>query len=137
MKNKKQYKIEDIKNLTESIERIKGNSILTDVYGNKIDIIDATAQADADVEKIQSANVHFRWSKKEIERAKIIAEAKGLKYQAYIKSILKQQMDKDLIELRVSSGDIYSVLAKMDTNSIEEIKKRINSKPKRSLKKAV
>lgn len=137
MKNKKQYKIEDIKNLTETIERIKGNSILTDVYGNKIDIIDATAQADADVEKIQSANVHFRWSKKEIERAKIIAEAKGLKYQAYIKSILKQQMDKDLIELRVSSGDIYSVLAKMDTNSIEEIKKRINSKPKRSLKKAV
>ncbi len=100
MKNKKQYKAEEIKNITESVERIEADSILTDIYGDNIDIIEATKQADADVEKLQSANVHFRWSKKEIERAKAIAEHKGLKYQTYIKSTLKQQMDKDEREFK-------------------------------------
>lgn len=100
MKNKKQYTIEDVKNLTESVERIETDSTLTDIYGNNINIIEATLQADLDAEKIQSANVHFRWSKKEIERAKKIAESKGLKYQSYIKSVLKQQMDKDDYELK-------------------------------------
>ena len=95
MKNKKNYTLENIKKDTESIERIEADSVLTDIYGNEIDITEAIAQADRDVEKIQSANIHFRWSQREIERAKLIAEAKGLKYQAYIKSVLKQQMDLD------------------------------------------
>lgn len=102
MTNRKQYKIEDIKNLIESVERVEGDSILTDIYGNKIDILEATAQADSDIAKIQAANVHFRWTLKEIERAKKIAEAKGLKYQAYIKSVLKQQMDIDEIVIEKS-----------------------------------
>lgn len=40
-------------------------------------------------------NVNFRWTQSELERAKKIAAKKGLKYQTYIKSVLKQQMDKD------------------------------------------
>ncbi len=103
MKNKKKYTIEDIKNLTESVERIEADNIFTDIYGNKIDILKAIEQADADVEKIQSANVHFRWSLKKIERIKIIAEIKGLKYQTYIKFVLKQQIDKDIKELRLNN----------------------------------
>lgn len=104
MKNKKKFKIEDIKKLTESVEIIEAENIFTDIYGNKIDILEATAQADADVEKLQSGNVHFRWSSKEIERIKIIAEIKGLKYQTYIKFVLKQQMDKDIQELRLNNS---------------------------------
>lgn len=40
-------------------------------------------------------NVNFRWTQSEVERAKKIAAKKGLKYQTYIKFVLKQQMDKD------------------------------------------
>lgn len=95
MKKHKQYTIKKVIENRDEIERFTGDSILTDIYGNKIDILEATAQADSDIERLQSANVHFRWSLKEIERAKRIATIKGLKYQAYIKSVLKQQMDID------------------------------------------
>ena len=54
--------------------------------------------AEEQVSKIQ-VNVNFRWNQSEVERAKKIAAKKGLKYQTYIKSILKQQMDKDEKEL--------------------------------------
>lgn len=52
-------------------------------------------QADRDVDRLQSINVNFRWSKSEISRCKEIAKKKGLPYQIYIKSVLKQAMDKD------------------------------------------
>jgi predicted DNA binding CopG/RHH family protein len=61
--------------------------------------------------KIQSINVHFRWNKKEIERAKAIAEQKGLKYQTYIKSTLKQQMDKDEKELGFDSENKFKKIS--------------------------
>ena len=52
--------------------------------------------AEADIEmKKQTANVHFRWSEFEIRRAKKIAEKLGMPYQTYLKSTLKQAMDKD------------------------------------------
>ncbi|MFA7659422.1 MAG: hypothetical protein WCY19_08310 [Candidatus Gastranaerophilaceae bacterium] len=110
MKNKKQYTLDDIKKLIESVEIIESDDLFVDTYGNKIDMNKATAQADADVEKLQSANVHFRWSAKEIERAKKIAEIKGLKYQAYIKSVLKQQMDKDEKVLSVNFQKLKKVV---------------------------
>ncbi len=40
-------------------------------------------------------NITFRWSDLEIKRAKRIAEKLGMPYQTYIKSVLKQSMDKD------------------------------------------
>lgn len=53
--------------------------------------------------KSKSVNVNFRWSEKEIARAKRIAEKKGMPYQTYLKSTLKQQMDKDEQELHIAS----------------------------------
>ena len=56
-------------------------------------------QAEKDINEFKefkkSINVNFRWTKAELERCKKIAEKKGLPYQIYIKSILKQAMDKD------------------------------------------
>ncbi len=52
--------------------------------------------AEADIEeKRQSANVNFRWSEFEVKRAKRIAQKLGMPYQTYLKSLLKQGMDKD------------------------------------------
>ncbi len=51
-------------------------------------------QAGEDISKKQ-ATVNFRWTQAEIERCKKIAEKKGLPYQTYIKSVLKQAMDKE------------------------------------------
>lgn len=54
-------------------------------------------------ERSKSVNVNFRWSEKEIARAKKIAEKKGMPYQTYLKSTLKQQMDKDEQDLNIAS----------------------------------
>jgi len=45
--------------------------------------------------KREETNINFRWSKTELERCKRVAAKKGLKYQTYIKSTLKQALDKD------------------------------------------
>ena len=53
-------------------------------------------QAEKDIIKMkQSNNVNFRWNSYEINRAKRIAEKLGMPYQTYLKSVLKQAMDKD------------------------------------------
>jgi len=56
-------------------------------------------QAEKNIEEYKefkkSVNVNFRWSASELKRCKNIAEKKGLPYQIYIKSLLKQAMDKD------------------------------------------
>jgi len=53
-------------------------------------------QAELDIEeKRQNVNVNFRWSEFEIKRAKKIAQKLGMPYQTYMKSVLKQAMDKD------------------------------------------
>ncbi|MBR1754801.1 hypothetical protein IJ732_08210 [bacterium] len=58
-------------------------------------------QAESDIaKKLQKKNIHFRWSEFEITRAKKIAAQLGLPYQTYIKSLLKQGMDKDEKKLR-------------------------------------
>lgn len=70
---------------------------------------DLTPEEEQEFDKIieetekQIANVNFRWSKSEIDRAKRIASKKGMPYQTYLKSTLKQQMDKDEKELHVVS----------------------------------
>jgi len=53
-------------------------------------------QAEQDIEiKKQTANVNFRWTEFEIMRAKKIAKKLGMPYQTYLKSTLKQAMDRD------------------------------------------
>jgi len=59
-------------------------------------ILEYEEQAERDIaEKKQTVNVNFRWSEFEIKRAKRIAEKLGMPYQTYLKSTLKQAMDKD------------------------------------------
>ncbi len=73
---------------------IEDTAEYTDCFGNLHNIEDDIAQAEKDVEKL-SRNVNFRWSAAEIRRAKRIAEAKGMRYQTYLKATLKQAMDRD------------------------------------------
>ena len=59
-------------------------------------ILEFEEQAEKDIEeKKQTANINFRWSEFEIKRAKRIAKKLGLPYQTYLKSLLKQGMDRD------------------------------------------
>ena len=53
-------------------------------------------QAEKDIAELkQAVNVNFRWSEFEVKRAKKIAAKLGMPYQTYLKSTLKQAMDKD------------------------------------------
>lgn len=53
-------------------------------------------QAEKDIAELkQTVNVNFRWSEFEVKRAKKIAAKLGMPYQTYLKSTLKQAMDKD------------------------------------------
>ena len=59
-------------------------------------ILEFENQAEKDIADMkQSVNVNFRWSEFEVKRAKKIAAKLGLPYQTYLKSTLKQAMDRD------------------------------------------
>ncbi len=59
-------------------------------------IIEFEKQAEKDITELkQSVNVNFRWSEFEVKRAKKIAAKLGMPYQTYLKSTLKQAMDRD------------------------------------------
>ena len=59
-------------------------------------ILEFENQAEKDITDMkQSVNVNFRWSEFEVKRAKKIAAKLGLPYQTYLKSTLKQAMDRD------------------------------------------
>ncbi len=77
-------------------EIVTDTSYYTDEFGYSHNIDDDIAQAEEDIIQLkQTANVNFRWSEFEIRRAKKIAEKLGMPYQTYIKSTLKQAMDRD------------------------------------------
>lgn len=62
----------------------------------EVKILEFERQAEMDIEaRKQTANVNFRWSEFEIKRAKKIAAKLGMPYQTYLKSTLKQAMDRD------------------------------------------
>ena len=87
---------EMIKNSTSEIIEI--SSKYTDSFGNIHDINDDIEQAEKDIKK-KYPKINFRWSEFEIKRAKKIAAKLGMPYQTYIKSLLKQGMDKDELRL--------------------------------------
>jgi len=92
----KKYTPEEVKSLITSVERVEGSAIFEDNFGNIHNIDEVIKQAEKDVEKIKNnANVNFRWSELEIKRAKKIAAKLGMPYQTYLKSTLKQAMDRD------------------------------------------
>ncbi len=89
--NKKQ--IEEM--LNNSVDEIVEDSCdILDEFGNIHNINEVIKQAETDVKK-KYTKVNFRWSEIEIARAKKIAKELGMPYQTYIKSLLKQGMDKD------------------------------------------
>ena len=94
--NKKQIE-EMLKNSTEKI--VEESSDFVDEFGNVHNIDEVIVQAEMDVKK-RYPKVNFRWSEFEIARAKKIAKELGMPYQTYIKSLLKQGMDKDERKLR-------------------------------------
>ncbi|MBQ3312026.1 hypothetical protein IJG72_08115 [bacterium] len=83
---------EMLANSTEEI--IEDNCDVVDEFGNTHNVDTIINQAENDVKK-KYPKVNFRWSEFEIARAKKIAKELGLPYQTYIKSLLKQGMDKD------------------------------------------
>jgi predicted DNA binding CopG/RHH family protein len=96
-------------------EEVKKNMHLIDDTSLPQDVLDewnkAVEQAEKEIEEKQlcncvncqekrlrqgkTANVHLRVAYSELERCKKVAEKKGLKYQTYIKSVLKQALDRD------------------------------------------
>ena len=93
--NKKQIE-EMLSNSTEEI--VEESCDIVDEFGNIHNIDNVIEQAENYVKK-KYPKVNFRWSEFEIARAKKIANKLGMPYQTYIKSILKQGMDKDEIRL--------------------------------------
>ena len=89
--NKEQIE-EMLKNSTEEI--VEDSADLVDEYGNIHNIDKVINQAESYAKK-KYPKVNFRWSEFEIARAKKIAKELGLPYQTYLKSLLKQGMDKD------------------------------------------
>jgi predicted DNA binding CopG/RHH family protein len=85
----KKYTLEEIKNMTT-----RSNDFLS--REESLDFQKRIEQAEKDIEIMKNnATVNFRWSEFEIKRAKKIAKKLGMPYQTYIKSTLKQAMDKD------------------------------------------
>ena len=99
---KKIYKKEDILNdPSYSVTKWTGPADFEDEFGNVFNIDEVTEQAERDIEALkQEKNLNMRWYASELNRAKKIAKAKGFSgYQTYIKTILKQAMDKDEKEI--------------------------------------
>lgn len=83
---------EMLKNSTEEV--VSGDEFIIDEHGNKYNVNIVIKKAE-DYAKKKYPKVNFRWSEFEIIRAKKIASKLGIKYQTYIKSLLKQGMDYD------------------------------------------
>lgn len=90
--NKKRFTPEEIEASMEELESIESDGIFIDINGNVRDTEKEIKQAD---QEILDGKVNFRMSRSEINRCKEIAARKGMKYQAYIRNIVKQAMDKD------------------------------------------
>jgi predicted DNA binding CopG/RHH family protein len=59
-------------------------------------ILEFEEQAEKDINELKKpVNVNFRWNELEVKRAKKIAAKLGLPYQSYLKSVIKQALDKD------------------------------------------
>ena len=101
MAEKKIYTKEDVVKMTTSVERIVGSAFYEDEFGNVHNIDEDIEQAEKDIEVLkQEKTLNMRWYASELSRAKKLAKAKGFAgYQTYIKTILKQAMDKDEREL--------------------------------------
>lgn len=86
-----------LKDSTEEI--INETENITDEFGNIHNINNVIDEAEKEISK-KYPKINFRWSEFEIARAKKIAKKLGMPYQTYLKSLLKQGMDRDEIRLK-------------------------------------
>ena len=93
---KDKFTKEQIENMlkTSTEQIIDSSSTLVDEFGNSFDVNQAIDVAETHIKK-KYPKINFRWSEFEIARAKKIAQKLGLPYQTYLKSLLKQGVDKD------------------------------------------
>lgn len=99
----KKYTSDEIKKMS-TVSKVEGSAFYEDHLGNMHNIDEDIEQAEKDVELLkQEKNINMRWYLYEIERAKRIAKLKGFSgYQTYLKTSLKQIMDKDEKELGIN-----------------------------------
>lgn len=93
--SKDKYTLDDIKQMGVEIARETGPAIVEDEFGNTLNIDEMIEQADRDLEIKQQANLNLRWNKQQINRLKKIAEARGQKYQTFIKNVLEQVIEAE------------------------------------------
>lgn len=91
----KKYTVEELRNMDYKVVREEEPAEFEDEFGNTLNIDEMIEQADKDLEEKQQANLNLRWNKKQINRLKRVAEARGQKYQTFIKSILDQVIDSE------------------------------------------
>ncbi|MFW0884944.1 CopG family antitoxin [Candidatus Acidulodesulfobacterium sp. H_13] len=70
------------------------NKDIDSVENDKKNIEDPESTAKSHIER-QDKKITLRISESELNRIKLIASKGGLRYQTFIKSILRQYMDKD------------------------------------------
>ena len=88
-----EIKIEEIN--IDNDDDISQDGYFYDFKGNLRNAFEEVKKAEEYLEARQEAIVQFRWYKNEVTRIKKIAAKKGLKYQSYIKMVLKQTMDQE------------------------------------------
>lgn len=112
----KKYSLDDIKALITQMGTSGGKTHIEDDEGNLYDINKVIGNIGTLTEKVakgpikksikkpakniikkqkNNINVNFRWSEFEVDRIKKIAAKKGMPYQTYIKSALKQIIDAE------------------------------------------
>lgn len=95
-KDNKPVTVDDLKKMNYTKEVvIEETNLVTDCYGNIFNIDEIIEQAEKDLEEKQQANLNLRWTKRQIERLKRIAEKRGQKYQTFIKSVLEQVIEAE------------------------------------------
>lgn len=90
----KEVKIESIKDANLSPEEIAEFDQMIEQAEKEIEEKQLCSCANCD-DKRKTKPVTLRISEGDIERCKRIAEKKGLPYQTYLKSVIKQALDKD------------------------------------------
>ena len=90
----RKYTLNEVKALITQLGKVGENTLIEDEDGNLYDI-NKVIEKDKTNNLKNTLNVNFRWNEFEVNRAKKIAAKKGMPYQTYLKSALKQAMDKD------------------------------------------
>jgi len=92
----RKYTLNEVKALITQMGKVGGNTLIEDEAGNLYDFDKVIEESEKRGQKCKNnLNVNFRWNEYELNRIKAVAEKKGMPYQAYIKLVLKQTVDRE------------------------------------------